>query len=58
MVHKWLSLLLTHSTKSVEHSRHSEGVVIVSNIKIGNSQMKILLMKNEFLRNFNNNKKL
>lgn len=56
MVQKWLSLLLTQSTKSVEHSRHSEGVVIVSDTKIGNSQIKILLMKNEFLRNVNNNK--
>ena len=46
MVQKWLSLLLTQSTKSV----------IVSDIKIGNSQIKILLMKNEFLRNVNNNK--
>ena len=45
-----------HSTKSVEHSRRSEGVVVASDIKIGNLQMKVLVKKNEFLRNVNNQK--
>ena len=42
-----------HSTKSVEHSSCSEGVVITPDIKIGNLQMKVLLKKNQFLRNVN-----
>ena len=45
-----------HSTKSVEHSRRSEGVVVALDIKIGNLQMKFLVKKNEFLRNINNKK--
>ena len=47
-----------HSTKSVEHSRRSEGVVIEPDIKIGNLQMTGLVKKNEFLRNVNNKKSL
>ena len=45
-----------HSVKSVEHSRRSEGIVVAPDIQTGNLQMKVLVKKNEFLRNFNNKK--
>ena len=32
-----------HSTKSIEHSRRSEGTVVGPDIKIGNLQMKVLV---------------
>ena len=43
-------------TKSVEHSRPSERVVVAPDIKIGNLQIKVLVKKNEILRNANNKK--
>ena len=45
-----------HSTKSVEHSRCRQGVVVAPDIKIGNLHMRFLVKKNEFLRNVNNKK--